>query len=339
MTEEVLRGIREPIIQQTLNWRKANKLRSTYIIPVMEGSPHFYPDGRIHFTISTTHTDTGRTSSDQRRISRTSLSVPTEKSDRVVRPGGGIKIVAVDYSGIQARAIGWESCDKALVESFWHAYDVHADWMRIIAEHHPRWVKEGLKALEDKDVKKMYRDKAKNQFVFPAFFGAQPKSISHGLDIPIQTIERVQDKLWERFPGIHEWHNKIIADYKELGYVQGLSGIRRRAPISPNKLINAPIQADEALVVCNAMDRLSESGDPRFQANMEIHDDLTFLLYAHEVDDSLDTILTEMLTVEFDWINSPLAVEVSIGDDWCNLEPVGEFQSKLEGGYEEVKKK
>ncbi len=72
----------------------------------------------------------------------------------------------------------------------------------------------------------------------------------------------------------NSWQHK---NYQCTGYVTGLSGFRRRAPFGLNELINVPIQADEGCMVLDAMSRLSELGDPRFQAALEIHDDLTFI--------------------------------------------------------------
>jgi hypothetical protein len=44
-----------------------------------------------------------------------------------------------------------------------------------------------------------------------------------------------------------------------------------------------------------------------------------------------------MLKIAFPWINVPLAVEVSVGEDWYDLKGIGEFES-TKNGYVEVKR-
>ncbi|MCI0551431.1 MAG: DNA polymerase, partial [Anaerolineae bacterium] len=104
-------------------------------------------------------------------------------------------------------------------------------------------------------------------------------------------------------------------------------GFRRRAPISPNELINAPIQADEAMIVLDAMARLSQMG-PEYQANMEIHDDLTFIMPENKIDERAEKIVEVMLYPPFEWVKIvPITVEMSVGDDWYSTKEVEVFAS------------
>jgi uracil-DNA glycosylase family 4 len=326
LNEAALAEIDHPIAKWTLRWRKANKLMGTYVKPMMEGSPQLYSDGLLHQTLTTTKTKTTRTSSNEPNLQNVPKRGPGKEVRKAIKAPGR-KVVAFDYSGIQARNIAMESKDKALVKAFWERYDVHGDWAERIVSLYPQWVNGGAKAFADKDVRKKYRDIAKNKFVFPAFFGAQAKTLAGYLKIPDHIANKLFDKLWDMFPGIRDWHAACKNFYNEHGYVTGLSGVRRRAPISPNQLINAPIQADEALIVCSAMASLVELEDPRFHPMLEIHDDLTFLWPTHEIDKNIETVVTEMLRIQFDWINVPLAVEVSAGDDWESLKEIGKFSS------------
>jgi len=325
--EEALSGIDEPIIQKTLEWRKANKIWSTYIKPVIAESEHIYPDGRMHPITSTTRVETWRTSSEDPNYQNWPKRDTTAKVIRKqIDPGPGYKIVSFDYGSIQARNVAMESKDTALVEAFWKRYDIHADWTRRIAEIYPRWVEGGIESLDKKGFREL-RSLTKNQMVFPAFFGAQAKSIAGYLGVPERIAEIVKDDFYGMFPGVPKWHKRITAFYYKHGYVTGLSGFRRHAPISPNQLINAPIQADEAVIVLDAMTRLSEIDPDVFQASMEIHDDLSFIWPAADVDKNAEVVINEMLDAPFDWINVPIVVEMSVGDNWADMEDVGEYAS------------
>ena len=129
------------------------------------------------------------------------------------------------------------------------------------------------------------------------------------------------------FPRIKGWQDRTIENYKKTGYVTGLAGFRRRAPISINEVVNTPIQSLETLIVCNAMARLSEREEDRFQASMEVHDDLTFIWDQKDIEKNAEVVASEMTRLAFPWINVPLVVEMSIGDDWASVKEVAKFSS------------
>lgn len=328
--EAVLNGVKHPIARLTVAWRKHNKNISTYIDPVRIGSLEcvLMPDGLAHPNLSTTTVRTWRTSSDDPNIQNWPKRVEENKRLRKqVKPKKGQKVVSFDFGQIQARNVAMESRDPALVKFMFDRFDIHGKWTWRIAEVHPQWVPGGLRGLDDEDTYTSKRNSTKNEFVFPLFFGAVPWSIARYLKIPQEAAEQLSEEFWDEFPDIHKWQGRIFDEYRSTGYVTGLSGFRRRAPISPNQLINAPIQADEALIVCNAMTRLSRLDNDKLQASMEIHDDLTFIWEERDIDTLAPVVIEEMLRIEFDWINVPLVVEMAVGDDWYSMKKVGVYAS------------
>lgn len=326
----MLEKLDHPFLDLVLRWRKTNKLLSTYVLPVKEGSDLLY-DGLIHPVIKVTATDTWRTSSEDPNIQNWP-SRQNRQIRRQVKGRRGTVIVSFDFAGIQARNVAMESLDEALVAAFCHRYDIHSDWMERIYKRYPKWIGSKLSNLDASD-KKSFRHAAKNKFVFPSFFGSQPKSIASDLQVPLNIAETLHEEFWDEFPDIKKWHERIHKDYRKYGYVTGLSGFRRRAPISPTQLINAPIQSDEAVIVMDSMCRLSELDDPRFQPILEVHDDLTFLWDASEVDTNAEVVISAMLDTSYDWAKVvPLGVEMSLGKNWADQEAVGEFFSDTWNG-------
>jgi DNA polymerase I-like protein with 3'-5' exonuclease and polymerase domains len=238
-------------------------------------------------------------------------------------------VVAFDFAGIQARNVAMESKDKTLVKYFRERYDIHTDWMERIARHHPKWIKEGVKKLaKDKEVAKHYRQQAKNKFVFATFFGAGSKTTSGGLGVPESIGDILGREFKEEFPGVATWHKTLRMSYRELGYVTGLSGFRRRAPVAATEVINTPIQSDESVIVLDSLIRLTDMDDDRLVPNLEIHDDLTFIWDKDEVEELAEIVIRAMLSTSFEWAKIvPLGVEMSIGEDWASLEHVGEYYS------------
>lgn len=345
-----LKGIDHPVIAPTIVHRKAAKVLSTYMDAVTEGHDKsaIYEDGLIHAIISATKVTTSRTSSDSPNLQNWPKRNENRKVRRVVKAKSGYKIVSVDYAGIQGRNVAMESKDKRLVDAFIHNYDIHTDWLTKLNEIFPRWA--GASTWKDKKLIKDARNAVKNQFVFPTFFGARPSEkmakglmnvYGHEMPEPKHLAE-LQDMFFADFPEIKDWHEQLRADYHELGYVTGLSGHRRHAPVEYTQLINAPIQADEAIIVLSAHIALTQIDPIRYAPCMEIHDDLTWHLSEKNFDESIDVILKEMTRVRFDWINPvPLEVELSIGDDWAAQEVIGAYKNKYtdgSAGYVEIKK-
>lgn len=332
VNEAELKEIDVPLTRLVLARRHAAKVLSTYVNPVRRGSEILFGGNTMHPQFPTTVTRTWRTASDSPNIQNWPKRQNVEIRSQV-RPRPGYKIVAFDYSGIQARNVAMESRDPTLVQAFEEHYDMHTDWMENILRSYPKWIDGGKAAAKDKEVFKKYRHRAKNQFVFPKFFGAQPKSIARNLGIPERIAEGLSEEFYDRYPGVLKWHKWLRQFYREYGYVTGLSGFRRRAPVKQTEIINTPIQSDESVIVLDALIRLSELGLDQYQASLEVHDDLTFIWPADKVDEYAETVITMMLDTSYEWAKIvPLGVEMSIGDDWGHLEGVGEwFTNTWEG--------
>jgi uracil-DNA glycosylase family 4 len=341
--EATLKKIDHPFIPALIKWRKPTKILGTYCDGVTAGmeDSHLMPDGKVHPIISTYKVETWRTSSEEPNIQNWPKRGPNVVIRKIVAKPGH-KVVSFDYAGIQARNICMESGDSALQKSFIDWYDIHGEWVENFAKAFPKWAPRGLG--KDKNVFKNARSVIKNKFVFPAFFGAQAKSITPGVnelafqkDVTQEGVQEMLDDLFGQFPEVHKWHARLKKFYEKHGYVTGHSGFKRRAPISYNQLINSPIQADEAIIVCSAYSALSEIDHRKYQAMMEIHDDLTFMWPEKEVEKRAEVVIREMLKIRFDWINVPLVVEMNVGDNWCDLERVGDFESVGTDEYREVK--
>jgi DNA polymerase-1 len=160
-------------------------------------------------------------------------------------------------------------------------------------------------------------------------YGAKCSSIAGYLNVPEDIISPLFDKFWQEFAGIKEWQRELIRSYRRRGYVECLTGRRRHAPLSDNRVYNTPVQGTAAEIVMDAMCRLSETGDPELQPELQIHDDLTFLrVPLKRVDIIAEQVIDHMLAVPFDWAHIvPITVEMSVGPNWCEMEEIGSYSS------------
>lgn len=350
--EAALETVDHIFARKMVEWRKAAKIYGTYVMPtsiaatrarleqqrldglreilgptaeLKEANPsQVFPDGLAHPQTNVNRTRTSRTSADgfnyQNWPKRGAADAIEVRG--IVRPVRDDELIfSFDFGQIQARNVGMESLDRNLLDAFWSDYDIHQDFMEHLARIYPRWVKEGARELaRDKGVAKVYRNNVKHGFVFARFFGAGAKKTAGVLGVPVWATEKLDEIFTERFGGITDWHSRLERDYYATGYVTGHSGYRRRAPVSYNERINSPIQADESKIVLDAMTRLSKIDHDLLQANMEIHDDLTFVWPKKRADELADVVLREMLWTPFEWARAtPIVVEMSVGRDWASL--------------------
>src|SRR5262249_24680858 len=158
---------------------------------------------------------------------------------------------AFDYGQIEARVIAMFTKDKSFCKALWDRYDVHGAWAERIATDYPARIG-GRKMLTDQKAMKDFRTDIKNQWTFPLFFGAKLSSVAEYLSRPETVLRPHYDDFWEEFEGVYRWQKELLNFYRQHGYVEALTGRRRRGPMSPNQVYNTPVQATAGEIVFDA---------------------------------------------------------------------------------------
>jgi uracil-DNA glycosylase family 4 len=327
--ESVLSQIKDiALADLLLKLRQDTKRKSTYIDPLKPDSPIMWPDGLLHAIFNTYFAETGRLSCEDPNLQNYPKREEEAKEVRIpIGPAPGCKIIAIDYGQIEARVIAMFTKDPVFVKALWERYDIHMEWAERIAHAYPARIG-GKKMLTDKKAMKDFRTDIKNQWTFPLFFGATLQSAANYLNIPEDNIKKEYREFWKQFAVVGQWQEEQMDFYQEKGYVECLTGRRRRGPLSKNQVFNSPVQGTAAEIIMDGMCRLSETGDPALQAEINIHDDLTFLRVPEKgVDDFLEKTLDIMLNLPFDFINVPITAEVSTGSNWMDLKEIGAVSS------------
>jgi hypothetical protein len=211
-------------------------------------------------------------------------------------------------------------------------------------------------APEDLDVEGMIRFYAKNQWVFPEFYGSYYKNCANNLwmtvvegglklknglsvkehlrskDINSYTIfenhcRKHEKEFWERFPDVKAWQEQVIKHYIEKGCVETFLGFRRTDCTTRNQIINAPIQGTAYHCLQWSWNKMSEYlKDKKSKIIMEVHDSTMGNVHPSEITLYLKRIYDiscyEIRQV-FQWIIVPLDIEIKIGQpnvSWYNLE-------------------
>lgn len=315
VNEATLLTIKRPIAKRILEYKKPNKLLSTYIWT--KDSPIVYPDGRLHPILNINYAESGRLSSEDPNQQNIPIRDNEGKMVRkqIIAPPGYIGF-SVDYGQIEARCIAMESQDKAFVKALWTGYDVHGEWATKLANVYPRAIG-GEKFLDDKAALKKYRNaKVKGGWVFALFFGAQLETAARQVGVPAELCGDLYDEFWDTFKGVKEWQERIKRSFQKKGYIENLMGRRRRAPLTPNQIFNTGAQGLAADIVLDGMNKLSEQEDWDLQPIMQIHDDFGMLFPEKRFDELAYTTVDTLMSVDYEFLNVPLLVECSV---WSNL--------------------
>ena len=327
--KKVLEGIKHPFAPLEISWRNATKMLSTYIERLLEKNA--FPDKKYHPNFGTCFTDTGRLNSDFQNWPKRDEK-DKELRRQIAMKGQGL-FASLDYGQIEARLICCASRDPAYSKATWDGLDVHGHWARRLAKVYPSAIG-GIEGLNDAKMMDKFRDKVKNKWTFPIFFSAVLNSVSGYMDIPADVLAPEYDAFWREYAGVKQWHERILNKFRDMGYTECLNGRRRRAPLGLGQVVNSSIQGSAADIVMDAMNRLSEKEIPALQPKLNIHDDLTFwFVDENELCDHIDTIIDEMLNIQFPWLCVPLTIDLSVGPNWCDMEKIEVFSSDKRLGY------
>ena len=300
-----------------LEYRTLAKLKSTYVdaLPRMVNPL----DGRLHTSFNQTVTATGRLSSSEPNLQN--IPVRGEEGTKIRRafvPEEGHLLLSADYSQIDLRVLAHYSQDQTLVEAFARGEDIHARTaMEIFG------VPREMVTSEMRRVAKTIN--------FGIVYGMSPYGLAKELKIGRREAAAFIERYFERYPGVRDYMQQIVAEAREKGYVATIFGRKRYLPDinSPNRAarefaertaINTPIQGSAADIIKLAMIEIHRSiKKEEMPAKMilQVHDELLFEIPEPQVEDVARRIVELMETVVT--LRVPLKVNVSWGKSWAEL--------------------
>jgi DNA polymerase len=257
-----------------------------------------------------------------------------KKFRKCIIPRKGHIILEGDYGGLEVCVIGMLSKDPVLAEQIiarrnWNLANPTAAAEGRLNPHdtHRRWSSRMYQKSFD-DITKMERYNTKNGFIFPAFYGSQPKAMARydGFrGINKKHIQKVFDEFWEEYAEVRKWQQDQIEFYNQNGFYLGPMGCKRPGPLSYYQLFNNVIQGAGFHLLLDGLQRIDDEMIFRKMdsyAFLEVHDSIDFDTHPDEKNEVIQ-LSTEILeSKRFDWQgNIPLEVEWEIGqNNWYELE-------------------
>jgi len=315
--EDILLALahKSDIVQDILDFRQLQKLRSTYV-DALPGLIH--PEtGLIHTSYNQAVAATGRLSSTNPNLQN--IPIRTEKGREVrkafIPRASGNVLVSADYSQIELRLMASLSKDKNMLDAFDAGHDIHrATAARVYGV-----------PLEEVDTDQRRNAKAVN---FGIIYGQSAFGLSQSLAIPRKEAAAIIEQYFSQYTGIQEYMRQAVEFAKEHGYVETILKRRRylRDINSANmtvrgfaerNAINAPIQGSAADLIKIAMIQIQQDiADKGLRGKMimQVHDELVFDVPREEVE-QLSAIVRERMKNAIE-LQVPIEVEVGVGNNW-----------------------
>ena len=262
-----------PVVDALLEFRKLEKLRSTYLepLPRLMGE-----DGRIRTTFNQLATATGRLSSSNPNLQNIPVRGPFGRRMRACFTAPeGKKLVSADYSQIELRVLAHLSRDEALLSAFREGADIHARTASLLFD------------TPQPEITPDQRRNAKT-INFGLIYGMGPQKLAQELKIPLSEAKAFMTRYFERLQGLKHFYEHVEELAREQGYVTTLAGRRRPLPdiqaespqarsLARRQAINTLIQGSAADIIKLAM--LSVHGDAELRALdarllLQVHDEL-----------------------------------------------------------------
>ena len=305
---------KHPIISEILDYRMLTKLKSTYADGLLKV---ISPDGRIHTSFRMTVTATGRISSTEPNLQN--IPVRRELGGEIrkmfVSPPGCV-LVDADYSQIELRILAHISGDETMKNAFLNGEDIHAVTASQVF---------GVPLAE---VTPLQRSRAK-AVNFGIVYGISAFSLAQDIGVWPGEAKAYIDAYLEKYHGVREYMERVIAEAKERGYVETLYGRRRPMPElkSPNRNTrafgervarNMPIQGTAADIIKLAMvnvDRALREEGLSARLILQVHDELIAECPEEEAERVKELLEREMESAAR--LSIPLTAEAHSARSWA----------------------
>jgi DNA polymerase-1 len=300
---ETLATVDHPLAQLLRQYRDAKKRGSSF---GRDWLRHVSQDGRVYPTWRQVGPASGRMSCSEPNMQQ----LPRGPYRRCVVAPAGRVLVKADYSQIELRIAAKVSGDKALLQAYQQAEDLHTRTARNV--------------LGIQNVSQDNRQLAK-ALNFGLLYGMGARGFrqyakSHyGVDLSEQEARRYRDAFFQRYPGLAAWHQRVRS--RRTRETRTLAGRRRllNDQTPDTHRLNTPVQGTGAdglkLALALLWERRAEVAGA-FPV-LAVHDEIVVECAAEQADAASSWLKAAMVEAMAPMIAPvPVAVEIKIARTW-----------------------
>ena len=320
-----------PLFDMIKDYRKWNKLKSTYIV----GYLRFLNSStnRIHPDLMPLATQTGRFASRNANLQ----NCPRKDNDPIgvrnfIRADEGKVLLSLDFSQIELRVGAFYCRDEKMLETYRSGGDIHAQTTSVIFNI-------PFNQAVDKNAPhyKERRTIAKN-CNFGVFYGLFPRGLQRtlkfkaGLDKSLEECTQIIANLKAGYKGLETWQRKVKTNASVRGYSETYLGRRRYLPsinsadwgkksFAQRCALNTPIQGTAADILKIAITKILKGLNERMWLKpiLQVHDELVFELPVERINEAVSFIKRCMEEKPFPDFDVPLVAEGAVGKTFGTL--------------------
>lgn len=320
-----------PLFDMVKDYRKWNKLKSTYI----DGYLKFLNSStnRIHPDLMPLATQTGRFASRNANLQ----NCPRKDNDPIgvrnfIRADDGKVLLSLDFSQIELRVGAFYCRDEKMLETYRSGGDIHAQTTSVIFNI-------PFNQAVDKSAEhyKERRTIAKN-CNFGVFYGLFPRGLQRtlkfkaGLDKSLEDCTEIIGNLKAGYKGLETWQRKVKTNASIRGYSETYLGRRRYLPsinsadwgkksFAQRCALNTPIQGTAADILKIAITKILKGLNERMWLKpiLQVHDELVFELPVERINEAVSFIKRCMEEKPFPDFDVPLVAEGAVGKTFGTL--------------------
>ena len=320
-----------PLFDMIKDYRKWNKLKSTYI----DGYLKFLNSStnRIHPDLMPLSTQTGRFASRNANLQ----NCPRKDNDTIgvrnfIRADKGNIILSLDFSQIELRVGAFYCRDEKMLETYKNGGDIHAQTTSVIFNI-------PFSQAIDKNAPR-YKERrtiAKN-CNFGVFYGLFPRGLQRtlkfkaGLDKNLDECSEIISNLKAGYKGLEIWQRKIKKEASMRGYSETYLGRRRYLPsinsanwnkksFAQRCALNTPIQGTAADILKIAITKILKGLSERIWLKpiLQVHDELVVEVPKDKLKEAASFIKKCMEERPFEDFDVPLVAEAAAGKTFGTL--------------------
>lgn len=221
---EILEKIDNPLCKAILDYRKVDKLLSTYI----DKLPNcLESDGKVHCNFNQYGAKTGRLSSDEPNMQ----NIPSHNKDirKMFVASPGHVILSSDFSQQEPRCMAAMCGDEIMLDAYRHNKDLYAS-IASLAFNKPyedclEFRPDGTTNNEGKE-----RRSSAKSILLGILYGRGINSVAEQLHTTKQKAQQIQDKVFKGFPAIKQFEDDTLDMAETYGFVTTFWGRKRRLP-------------------------------------------------------------------------------------------------------------
>ncbi len=320
-----------PLFDMIKDYRKWNKLKSTYI----DGYLKFLNSStnRIHPDLMPLATQTGRFASRNANLQ----NCPRKDNDPIgvrnfIRADDGKVLLSLDFSQIELRVGAFYCRDEKMLETYRSGGDIHAQTTSVIFNI-------PFNQAVDKNTPhyKERRTIAKN-CNFGVFYGLFPRGLQRtlkfkaGLDKSLEDCTEIIGNLKAGYKELETWQRKVKTNASIRGYSETYLGRRRYLPsinsadwgkksFAQRCALNTLIQGTAADILKIAITKILKGLNERMWLRpiLQVHDELVFELPEGKLNEAVNFIKKCMEEKPFLDFDVPLVAEGAVGKTFGTL--------------------